>query len=601
MIDIDHMVYSTIAMGQDMWISVAEAAENTGRPAVTIRRWAREGIIPAEKSGGVWLVRLRDCEALIQDGVPSGRIGILSNDPLATLTQAWRRVAVEVERDDLPDIIDYVDFGADAAAQIRSLAVELENGYQPRPFRIVEMPKNLIRSRPLAQLSVEDRLLYESCVQSLARSIDSRLYEHVYNHRLLDKPDGTRLVRYFGSAFAHFQSYIKGDAWIANNATYCLVADIASFYEYVDHNTLIDCQEVTQENRSTLTLLKRLLEAWREQSIVIGLPQGPSTASGILCNSYLASVDSVASGGALAYARFSDDMRLFFASEAEARRFAPRLVKALREVGLNLSGVKTEFKTIPDLIADVRGDRRTAAQYSVDTGKPQSISHLRAIFDAATQDPINVDGTDFRFSLWRLGLLEDTYPLVRLLSILPFVPFAANIVADYFARVGYTPEIKEAVVAYLLSSDNVHEWTELHLLRLVGRFDDVPAQLLNRLRYLAESTTGVSGDFAARTLGEVGEPQDALRLRRMAMNRSLEASRRRACLLGAARLSEQTKSWAGRLEDGHEPPEVVRAARFVVREHPIPATLVLRRVPPWVAPLRKMLEEEGTLPPRVGT
>lgn len=40
------------------WSTLQEAAAATGVPAVTLRRWAAEGRVVAEKRGKIWLVQL---------------------------------------------------------------------------------------------------------------------------------------------------------------------------------------------------------------------------------------------------------------------------------------------------------------------------------------------------------------------------------------------------------------------------------------------------------------------------------------------------------------------------------------------------------------
>jgi hypothetical protein len=588
MSDMDH---------ESEWLTVAEAAILVDRPPVTVRRWARQGLLESEKSGAIWLVRREPLLDLVREGPAPTRLASLSDRPSTTLGQAWARVSKDVERDDLPDIVEHHDFGANVGDEIRKLSGEIGKGYKPRQVRILEMPKSGFRSRPLAQLTIEDRLVYEACVQSIASGIDSRLHRHVYNHRVLKHPQKSRLVRHFAGAFGAFERYVAGDAWTTTGAEVCLIADVASFYEYVDHEVLVEMLDLTPEQLGIAQLLKRLLFEWRRQEPVIGLPQG-ADASGILANAYLSNVDSICAANSLAFARFSDDMRIFFKSEQDASRFAPKLVKGLRQLGLNLSGTKTETKTISELISDEGGKRRAIASYKVDSSNITSLEDLRSIFDSACADPRNISATDLVFSVWRLGLLEDEYPLNRILELLPDIPFAAKIVADYVSRLGYIPDVLDALSSHLLSADNIYEWSEIHLLRAVGRFDEVGNPIQERLRSLAEGGAGPLGDFATRVLGSVGTPSDRRRLRNLALRRDVDPFRRRAALIAAAELSGSDLGWLRRLRGERPPPEVRRAAGFVVSGRLIPSTLPLRRVPGWVAPLRAMLEEEGKLPPR---
>jgi hypothetical protein len=581
----------------DEWITVREAARLTTRNAVTIRRWAREALIRSSKSGGVWLLRKSDVVRAATDG-PNRQVVSLAEDPQAALHQAWRRVSKDLERDDLPDVVEHIDFGAAAANEIAKIAQSMKGGYIARPIRLVEMPKSLLLSRPLVDLAIEDRVVYDACVSTLAHAIDAEMHDRVYSHRLKKKPTPAALTRYFAHAYRDFDEYTRREAWAATGARSCLITDLASFYEYVDHRTLIQLLSEEFDQDEPVRLLGRLLNSWRAQASVVGLPQGPTDASGILSNAYLRGVDSVCAGHALAYARYGDDMRIFFADADDAARFAPRLIRALREIALNLSSAKTRIAPVEELASDDKGARRAAISYSVEIESPVSLDELRDLFDESTADLLQVDSIDFRFSVWRLGLIEDTYPLNRILEAVPFVPFAANIISDYLYRLGYMPEVSAVVADYLLSPNNVHEWTEIQFLRLIGTFDDVPAALLDRIRHLAFDRSGLLGDFAARVLGAVGTGQDRARLRRLSSLPDADPRRRRSAILGAGDVPAAERSWVADLAEKAGPPEVVRSAKYVAKGAPVPATLNARRTPPWVLPLRKRLLAEGRLPAR---
>jgi hypothetical protein len=381
-------------------------------------------------------------------------------------------------------------------------------------------------------------------------------------------------------------------AWVVSGANFCLTTDISSFYEYVNHEILLDSIDPAPEHKGVVSLLSNLFQDWRNQHAFIGLPQGPD-ASGILGNAYLADLDTVCLGSGLAYARFSDDLRIFFRNESDARRFAPHLIHALRRLGLNISVPKTEVRHVNEIGQDEKSERRSAIAYGLDLGWSATLPDLREIFDQAIETSPDVDRTDLTFSLWRLGLLEDDYPLKKLLDAIPAIQFQASIVVEYLARVGYRAEVAAAVESYPFSSDNVHPWVEIQFLRLIGLFDELSPRLLERVRALAFEMQGSVGDFAARVLGKVGDPQDSRRLRQLAVNASQDSYRRRAALFGAWEKGQSP--WAKRLQSHRNPPEVRRAAMYVMEGRPLPPTLVRRRTPKWVAPLRASLWKEGKI------
>ena len=116
----------------------------------------------------------------------------------------------------------------------------------------------------------------------------------------------------------------------------------------------------------------------------------------------VAPTDSVCMGVPLAYARYGDDIRVFFADRAAALSFMPRLVQAMRQLGLNLAAAKTEIVPAMQLAVDFEADRRAAAAYGVENQMVDSLNELREIFDASVDDPANVNQSDFTFALWRL-------------------------------------------------------------------------------------------------------------------------------------------------------------------------------------------------------
>ncbi len=182
--------------------------------------------------------------------------------------------------------------------------------------------------------------------------------------------------------------------------------------------------------------------------------------------------------------------------------------------------------------------------------------------------------------------------------MLPAVAFKADIVADYCARLGYDPAVEREIANYLTSPDNVHPWAEIHFIRLLGTFDQISPTAQERLRWLAFESTGPVGDFAARTLGSVGDPIDRRNLRKLSGRRDVDPLRRRAAIFGAAATLSEHANWAKSMHRKSDPPEVRRAIAYVAGKHPIPPTFTLRRTPEWAFPLRSRLELEGKLEPR---
>jgi hypothetical protein len=214
--------------------------------------------------------------------------------------------------------------GPEYVASIRS---RLTDGLPLLPAEIVFAHRQGSGTRPVADLSVDARVVIEAFSIEIGQRLSADaemlgLVEHItgaepgqrveVDQRPLDDPAVTHIVK----------------------------ADVASFYEYVDHELL---------SREIVELAADVDLAYATSAFLAeitgrryGLPQGPQ-GSDILASIYLSAVDRRLIRAGVRLERVNDDYLLRCGSLGEARRHLLALEMELRSVGLILNHQKTQI------------------------------------------------------------------------------------------------------------------------------------------------------------------------------------------------------------------------------------------------------------------
>lgn len=168
------------------------------------------------------------------------------------LTLAWRRVRSNIQvarrgRSAGVDAVTLRDFEADWAAQMRALAEELRGGvYRPLPARQVTIPKASGGERAIAILAIRDRVAQRAVQQVL-----QPLFEPLF----LDCSYGCRLYVGVPEAVARVARYAdQGLGWAVD-------ADIASYFDTIDHRILLGLVRQRIEEPAVLRLISQWLQA----------------------------------------------------------------------------------------------------------------------------------------------------------------------------------------------------------------------------------------------------------------------------------------------------------------------------------------------------
>jgi Reverse transcriptase (RNA-dependent DNA polymerase) len=185
-----------------------------------------------------------------------------------------------------------------------------------QPAEIVWALKGPSRFRPAASVSLNTRIL----LRSLAASIETE-------GPGLDPQPANR---------GDFERSILEDAAI----THVVSADVASFYEYVDHallqSLIIDAIGRHDTAEAVVDLLNLVMQRG------IGLPQGVRS-SDVFADLVLAPVERRVRWQGIPVSRANDDFRIGGGSEADARDALAMLAEELRKLGLTLNDEKTRI------------------------------------------------------------------------------------------------------------------------------------------------------------------------------------------------------------------------------------------------------------------
>lgn len=188
-------------------------------------------------------------------------------------------------------------------------------GQERHPVEIVMAQKSAKGRRPIHVMSFEQRVLYRALVESLEP----------------DVPNADRS----NEAWTSFQEGPLAD----HGYEYVVRTDVVGFYQYVDHELLLDELVARTGNARSAEAIGELLTAVTGRA---GLPQNVGT-SHILGEYYLDAVERALLRNGHPMWRFSDDIVVASNSWVGINQALGELSERLRRVGLVINEEKTRF------------------------------------------------------------------------------------------------------------------------------------------------------------------------------------------------------------------------------------------------------------------
>ena len=429
------------------------------------------------------------------------------------------------------DPLRFEDFSIKSVKEllINSCKEKIRRGYVD-PLIEIDVPKSNYILRPGARPNILDWVVYQAIVNFIGKNI-------------------YRLIPYCSYSFNGFRERFKKgrkrrkiDHWLdfenktleySKKYRYMLVTDITSFFENISLSVLkerlLTIYNDPDYSSAVNYLIENMLKPWTTNNRVtdFGLPQGP-TASSILADIYLYSVDREIKKQGIIYFRYMDDIRIFAKNKNEIKRALKYLVKALRDLKLNLNAKKTDIydTTNNESLNKVFDSEKNRLNFISEAFKSrkfnQIISEIPSLFKLFSKidDPKNafVD-RHIRFlishliELMKFRLLDKEKIkkfCIYFINLLENKPHLTNIICWFFlAACSYDNSLKELIknklIKFLNSPQNIYEWQEMWILDTLRQFNNLTMKDLRLLKNKVKAHELCQGQLAL-ILGQSGNP-----------------------------------------------------------------------------------------------
>jgi excisionase family DNA binding protein len=430
----------TLDLDAGEYVTVEEAADRLGKSVATVRRWSKNGTLRARKTGRQWLVA---AETLPRTAASRG-----SRRQRLRMADFGRCLAhlksLDLREVWVPDILHFEDHLAASEDVQQIAAARLASAGPFDPVIEVEVPKTPFFTRTGHLLSLEDRLAYQSAVESFAGRVEKLLPPSVYSARL--SPSKGEFLLDGRLQWMRWMNHVIEEA--GSTRPWMIKTDLAAYFDTIPLRLLSADIRALNPEPAIVGAMDRMLGEWSGHRGV-GLPQGPN-ASRILANLYLAAVDHVMSDGPWDYTRYLDDIRILGASRGEAIAGLKSLERECKRKGLVISAKKTELLFGDKAIADCADESlSTAAYWWEERVMEEAQPRLRQIWTAAVPSDGQVNLRHAKFALWRLLQLRDTLPIRTLLGRLEDFAPIGDMVTIYLRPWLGRPRVMDGIAKFL--------------------------------------------------------------------------------------------------------------------------------------------------------
>ena len=303
---------------------------------------------------------------------------------------------------------------------------------KPGALERLDVPKENFGVRPATVMHVADRLVYQALVDRLTVPLIGDLAQTVFNWRLERQAPRAGVYLKSGDEWDRYRAWLQES--LERNQHWLLQTDIVSCFARISMRLVeetLDSRRV--RSAEPASKLVAWLEAWNRTPGRTGLPQR-SRASAALANACLRSIDDVLvqtpAGG-----RWLDDISVFAATEAEARRHQLRLNDVVREMGLELNSAKTAVLGEADAEREILELELRTIAYALKLRDDPTPLHAR--LEQIEASPSAQPRTVLNFVCSRIIEHELIDEAERILAIVDRAPHAA----DHAARMAQMLEL----------------------------------------------------------------------------------------------------------------------------------------------------------------
>lgn len=372
----------------------------------------------------------------------------------------------------------------------------------------IDVPKSNYVLRPGSRPVLLDWVAYTSIVNF----IGVKIYKMI--------PDKSLSFKAYKEKFSKASHKRSIDYWIefdnvgrelAEKFNFLLVTDISSFYENISldnlRNRLLFLSKEKEYIEAVNYLIDHFLIPWTEKNNIqgFGLPQG-ITASKILADIYLYSLDREMKNRSMPFIRYVDDMHLYAKSRNELKTNIQFLVKALRDLRLNLNAKKTAVyetrnKKSLEKVFDPLKQTLNLIDVAFKSQKEAQIKLVGPLLLQLHEVSKNNDNPFseryFRFfithliDLMRLKRLGESYlkkisfeltkDLQEKHHLSDRICFFLSAAARYNKELGKS--IKHELIKFILDKENnIYEWQTMWILDTIRQIGDIDKTTLRKLK-----------------------------------------------------------------------------------------------------------------------
>lgn len=398
--------------------------------------------------------------------------------------RAYKRVLKNSHSDFVPLRYDFWLLQKNPDAFIAKAKENLsQEHYNPAPLKIIEVPKSDLTTRPAAIAELDDRIIYQSLVDSIAEIVEPQIETCVYSHRLTDDYNSEQMYRDYDETYGAFLNEQKK---ICESGEYDFVvaADVASYYERIYHHKLVQLLDGMGCDVRLRNTLGHLLREWNNGDSH-GIPQG-FWASDYLGNIYLHQVDRYMLMRRYKYVRYVDDIIVFCHSYNEGLVVLLELGKQLRQLGVGLNAAKTNIYNVRNYLLKVQ--TATERVKNVFDEMLKEIIVFNPYFDEFDEEEIDelkdsinteavhkvfgetikvsqVDETILKACLKLLSATKDPHAIRYVLSNLSDYPHLSSYFGNYLCKCPFDDATKDHILSYLQSQDIIYDWQTMWLIR----------------------------------------------------------------------------------------------------------------------------------------
>lgn len=442
----------------------------------------------------------------------------LSN--ILDLELAWRQIKKDQCNDIIPDILEYKDVDRDRNTTITKIKEKLDRGYEPSELLNIDMPKKGYTLRPGSNMIPEDRIIYQAVVDFISSKVEEPPTDCVFGYRLDKNRQSNTLFKFWRPLWLEMRKKIRE---VYTNGHRCLLrTDIAAYFEHIDHSILkTNILNGQIREKHVLDLLDKLLRKWAVSDVKhIGIPQG-CDASSYIGNLYLINLDKIMKREGFKYFRYSDEIYVLTKDEREARMAIKVITRELRRLHLNLQEAKTEIITDPEKVAKEIGseeeDKTKDFDYEfqrklriddVEESEEEIVRRYKEITRNGRAK--KVDASGFKWCSNRLSKLSSDKAVNFILRRLAEMPFLTDLFFKYLQIFVNRKRVRERIVNFLTSQNNIYEWQEMWLLFTLSKANKLDDVQLDVIRGIIRdrSKHWASRGAAIVVLGKLGDDAD---------------------------------------------------------------------------------------------